>query len=79
MQISEKNKKPNTSIPLVSYEASIENGDLRLFVAVAWVESSSIEKITEQQILSCIQNRRHRLLDGKRLYLINEALKPFAM
>lgn len=78
-QIEEKNKDSATSIPLVSYKSSVENADLRLFIAARWVPVDTIEQITELHIRQCIQDRGHRLLDGEHLHLITEAIRPLAM
>lgn len=79
MQIVEKNTDPATNIPLVSYKVSIENADLRLFIAAGWIQAPSIENITEMQIRKCIQDRGYLLLDDEHLYLIDEAIWPLDM
>lgn len=60
-QISENNKDPSTNIPLASYKTSIENADLRLFTAGGWINSTSIENLTELDLRQFKQGHAHRL------------------
>lgn len=57
----------------------MESADLNLFNATGWIKASSIENITEQQIIQCIVSRGNRLLAGEHRYVIKESTKSLNM
>lgn len=54
-RLKEKEWKLKEKKKVTSYRASIEDEDLRSFIAAGWVECSSLEELTESQIIRCVK------------------------
>ena len=54
-QVDEKNREPGVSIVATSYKASIESALLRIMIAAEWVSVKSIDEITEEHLISCVE------------------------
>ena len=54
-QVEEKNREPGVSIVATSYKASIESALLRIMIAAEWVPVKSIDEITEEHLISCVE------------------------
>lgn len=54
-QIEKKRRQLRKTIVPTSFKASIENGDLEIFIAAEWIEAYSINEVTEQQVQECIE------------------------
>lgn len=78
-QIEEKNKEPGTSVNAVSYRASIDDADLKIFVAAKWIDVDDISKITEDQLKECVKSRSVKTLDGSQLWLVDKAVQHVRM
>lgn len=78
-QIEEKSRQLKEDIIPTSYRASIEDDDLEIFLAAEWIETSSIDEITERQVQLCVEERCNHKADGGHLFLINLAVKNVAM
>lgn len=74
-----ENRDAGSKVQVVFYKASVEDADVRLCIAAGWIEASSMENITEEQIMLCVKSQGHRLLDGGRSYLINDCIKTLEM
>lgn len=56
-QIKEKAKQLREEIIPKSYKASIDNVSLGNYIGAEWIEASSIDEITEQQVQKCLKER----------------------
>ena len=54
-QVEEKNREPGVSIVATSNKASIESALLRIMIAAEWVPVKSIDEITEEHLISCVE------------------------
>lgn len=62
-----------------SYRASIEDEDLKTFIAAGWIEDISINEIKEFQIQQCVDARCKCNVNRQRLYLIEQAVRGVSM
>lgn len=53
-QLKEKARHPKYEIIPISYRASIEIDDLRIFIAAGWIDCACIDELTESQIVKCV-------------------------
>lgn len=54
-RISEKKEDATVQIPLTTYRNSIDESVLELFVIANWVDAPSVDRISEEQIKTCIE------------------------
>lgn len=78
-RIEEKNNEPGTDIVPMSYRASFFEVDLKIFIAAQWVMASSVDEITEEQIISVVAENCKIKETGEQLSLIEEAVKRVEM
>lgn len=78
-QVLEKRRHIKEDIIPTFLRASIEDDDLRICIAAGWIDASSIEQITEEQIRQCIDERCKRETTGEQLYLVHQSVKNVTM
>lgn len=78
-QVQKRNKEPNNQVVPFSLRASIDDADLRIFIAAGWITAQTIDSITEQQLMDCVSKRCERDENGEDLYLITEATRKVSI
>lgn len=78
-QVREKSKQLKENPIHTSYRASIEDGDLMIVVAAGWVDSASIDELTETQIQQCLDDRCKQEITGEQLYLVDPVISNVSM
>ncbi|CAN8071777.1 unnamed protein product [Agarophyton chilense] len=78
-QVEENNREPGVDITPLSYEASIENYLLQIFLTAEWIKAADIKDITEEQLKSCIQTRASFNPDGNDLTRIEYVIRKVQM
>lgn len=53
----DKNKEYNDDVPLTNYRDSTDDSILELFLIASWVDASSVDTITEEQLRNCLEER----------------------
>lgn len=74
-----KGRHLKEEIVATSYKASIDDGDLRIFIAAGWVECSTVYELTNRQIILWVEKRWKKEATGEELYSVDQAVKPVAM
>lgn len=77
-QIEEKSRHLKEDIIPTSYRTCIKEDDFRTIFAAGWIETNSIEKLTERPIEQCVEERCKCKDNGEQLYLIDQAGKKVA-
>lgn len=74
-QLEEKGRHLGEESLAFFYKASMEDENLRFYIANGWIEASSIGKLTESQIKTSIGEKRKRKVAGEDLYLVDNAVQ----
>lgn len=74
-QIEESSRYLKEEVIATSLRVSMENENLKIFIAAGWIEAPSLDEVTERQIEHCIEERCSRSLTGEKLYLVDRAVK----
>lgn len=78
-KIKEKSREPVVSVTAVSYKASIDYKYLEMMIAAEWIKADTSEKITEQQLQDCVEERATRTVDETQIDNIQSAIKNVKM
>lgn len=71
-QVQERNKKPNAQIVPISTKQAIDDKDLQICITAGWVSATSIEDITEEQLVDCVKHLCLRDKNAEDLYFTME-------
>lgn len=78
-QLAEKNREPGSNFPVTSYRASIDDAYLRIFITAHWIKATSLEEITEEELVGCVEARASHDPEGYELGRISHLVRNVRM
>lgn len=58
-----------------TYQASIEDENLKMFIYAGWFKATSIDEMSEHPIKQCLEERCKRNVNRDQLYLIDQGIR----
>ena len=77
--VAEKNKEDGIKVTPTSYKMSIDRRFLRTFIAGEWIKAESVDKVTEEQLKSCIAKRSKSRDQELTMTFVDRTVRPVKM
>lgn len=74
-QLEEIGRRLEGEIVANSYNASIEDEDLKIFIVAGWIKGCAVNELTDSQIKNCIEKTFKRKVVWEKLYLVDNAVR----